>query len=144
MKSKGNGTVEGANAAEAADKAQGRANLAANLAAEVAAEVAPIAAEEPKTRGRKPSNRLTFAKFAAGIKAGGIPDGVKYVPQRQEGGKVIAWAGYESEEPVMQLDENGNLSLTRLFTQGRAMKPTFEVIGTIPASELLTMLNSRK
>ncbi len=143
MKSKGNGTVQGANVAQAADTANGAANVAHNLAAENAAPVAPVI-EEPKTRGRKASNRLTFAKFSAGIKAGGIPDGVEYVPQQVEGARVVAWAGYRAIDPVLNLDENGNLSLVQLFTVGRAMKPSFKAIGTIPAAELLVMLNSRK
>lgn len=138
MKSKGNGTVAGAVAAEAADIAQGKAQLAANLAAEVAEPVV-----EQKHRGRKAGTVLTFAKFAAIIRDGGIPDGVSYVAPKQEGSRVIEWGHFEADNPVLDLDPDGNLTLTRLFTAGRSNKPMAEVISTIPAAEVLALLNSR-
>jgi len=139
-KSKGNGTAQGANIAEAADKAQGAQNVAENLAAENAAPVTP----EVKARGRKAARFLTFPKFAAEIRKGGIPDGVEYVPPQMEGNKVMAWGYFRATNPVMGLDENQNLTLTELYTEGRSNKPNSKVIATIPAEEVLALLNSRK
>lgn len=128
------GSIEG----EMADKAEGAANIAANN------EAVAVVAEEPKTRGRKPSDRLTFAKFKASIDSGNIPDGVRYIPQEVEGARVVKWDGYEAIDPVLNLDEHGNLTLTRLFTDrtSRSRKPTFEVLKTVTAAEVLAFVNS--
>ncbi len=125
--SKSKGTKQG----EVLDTALGAANVAANNAAVEA---------EAKKRGRPVSDRLTFAKFSAGVKSGIIPDGVKVVPQTMEGNRVIQWMHFETESPVLTLSDEGDLSLANFATERGYNKPHIVPVKTIKYAELIKLL----
>lgn len=126
--------TKGSKAGEVLDVEQGKANVAANLTVEI-----PV--NEPGKRGRKPSNKLTFAKFSAAIKAGTVPDGVKYVPQSIDPNThMVTWGHFETENPSLDLDEEGNLSLALFVTEGRNNKPAVKPIRTISSAEVMALL----
>lgn len=121
---------------DAAAKAQGMAHVAELNAAAPVETAAPEAAK----RGRKPSNRLTEAKFTAAVKDGVILPGMKYIDQKIEGNRVI-YGHWETVDPIMALNETGELTLTRLFT-GHKNRVEVEVLKTVSADKVMALLNS--
>jgi hypothetical protein len=56
----------------------------------------------------------------------------------------VAWGFFRAINPVISLADNGDLTLTELYTEGRSNKPVQRVLSTIPAEEVYAWLNSRK
>jgi len=122
---------------DAAAKAQGMAHVA-----ELNAAV--DAAPEAVKRGRKPSNKLTFAKFVAAVKSGEMLPGMIVTEEKREGNRIISFAGVKAENPVIGLDEEGNLTLSELTTDNSTWKrtPIEKVVKTVSAAEVMALLNS--
>lgn len=123
---------------EDAAVAAGMAKVAENNSAVNAVET-PAAAK----RGRKPSNRLTFPKFAAAVKSGEMLPGMITTEEKREGSRVVAFAGVRAENPVISLDEEGNLTLSELTTDNATWKrtPIEKVIRTISAVDVMALFN---
>lgn len=125
------GKSKGTKQGEVLDTELGKANVAANNEA--------VAAETAK-RGRPASDKLTFAKFVAGVKSGVIPQGVKSVAQVMEGNRVITWQHFETESPVLTLSDAGDLSLANFVTERGYSKPKIQPVKTIKYADLMKLL----
>lgn len=128
------GSAEG----EMLDKAKGLANVAANNAAVAQAEVAPM--ETPSKRGRKPSNRMTVAKWAEMLKDGSFnPADVVIVPAGVIDGKY-QWGSITYNTPIVNYGEDGSLSMVTLTTD-RHNKPVAIPGKTRSVAEVIAFLS---
>jgi hypothetical protein len=133
--SKRNGSKQG----EIADKVEGAANVAANLAKENAPEPEVTKGK----RGRKPSTRMTPAKWNACVKAGQLPENITFVQSVIDENHRMIWGYVRYNDPVLTLSDNGDLQLSELRSNAKN-QPEVIALKTVTAAEVLNWINSQQ
>jgi len=133
--SKRNGSKQG----EIADIAEGAAKVAENLAKENAASEPEVKGK----RGRKPSTRMTPAKWTAAVKAGELPENITFVQSVIDENHRMIWGYVKYNDPVLTLSDAGDLQLSELRSNAKN-QPEVIALKTVTAAEVLAWINSKQ
>ena len=130
---------KGTKGGEVVDAALGAKNIAENLAKENAAPVAEVT-PEVKHRGRPASTKMNLAKWTEIVKSGAMTDEVIVVAPEVKDNRYFP-GHIEYNQPIVNLAEDGSLSMVKLSSNGR--KVVIEPVSTKTPAEVLAFLNSK-